>query len=303
MPDADSLYNIVMEQSKLPAAPDVSAKLSMFEKAHDRSVHDRYKIVKKGAVEVSSDKIVDLIFDKDPAITQKREGILGKITQAEFVKRFDEGRDRVTPVLNDLKDLFGLKSFPETYFHPNIARVLAATGKLTDSGRVQDRILETGMVVADALAKDHGFAIMLAIAESHKHRNRDLYTADTVEYTLLTFSYFGAKAAKIKEGDWFFYWRVFGSLMGLPPAHLHNNLEEAKKRMGILHQQCPDTALDPPDSARRKLLDAFIEWALSDASDIREACGKGFVSKRMEKYLRETKRWPEGLARAKREDF
>jgi len=42
------------------------------------------------------------------------------------------------------------------------------------------------------------------------------YTAD-VEFTLLTFSYFGAKASKIGADDWFFYWKVFGSIMGLPP--------------------------------------------------------------------------------------
>ncbi len=43
-----------------------------------------------------------------------------------------------------------------------------------------------------------------------------------VAFTLLTFSYFGAKVSNMREEHWFFYWRVFGSMMGLPDRLHHN---------------------------------------------------------------------------------
>jgi hypothetical protein len=137
---------------------------------------------------------------------------------------------------------------------------------------------------------------MLAIATSHKMRTAteaEYYKADTVEFTLLTFSYFGAKASGVPEESWFFFWKVFGSMMGLPPAQLHSSYNQAQGRMKALHAQCPT----PPTADAQVLLDVFIDCYLNSDEEIRNAATEGLISKRMADYLQSKNKWPKDLLR------
>jgi hypothetical protein len=84
-------------------------------------------------------------------------------------------------------------------------------------------------------------------------------------------------------------------MMGLGPDRLHRNLDEAKERMSFLHKQCPM----PPTTLSKKLLAVHVKAVLKDDEAIREACQWGWVSKKMEEYLKGEKKWPAGLASRK----
>ena len=106
--------------------------------------------------------------------------------------------------------------------------------------------------------------------------------------------YFGATTSEMLEDDWFFFWRVFGSMMGLGPERLHDNLKKAQERMKFLHTQCPM----PPTALSCKLLEVHRKTALEDDdADIKYACKRGWISKKMEQYLTHVGKWPKGLKR------
>jgi len=290
VPSEDSLFHIVMNQSATDSAGRVKTHLSSF-KSYKGPTEQRYKIVNEGE-DLKTKTLVDMIFDdSNQQIVEKRKAILGDVTREGFDEQFNNGRKRNKEKFGDLAPLFALKSFPETFFYPEIAQHLVATRHLTNVETAKLRIAETGEVVANALGKHNGLAIMLALGKSHEHRPPHLYTADTVEFTLLTFSYFGAKASGVKETDWFYYWRVFGSMMGLPKDRLHSNYSEAQGRMKKLHQQCPEK----PTADSIQLLDTFIKGFLSEEEDVRNASQVNFISKRMRAYLKSVDKWPKGL--------
>jgi hypothetical protein len=234
---------------------------------------------------------VDLVFDVDPQVTAKRQAVVGDITRQEFDRRFAQGRHLNQERLEHLASIFAEKSFPETFFHPQLARALVATGRLTRMETAKQRITETGAIITSALDPKRGLAIMLGIGRSHDRRTRELYNEDTVEFTLLTLSYYGAKASGVREAEWFFYWRVFGSMMGLPPRRLHDTYDAARQRMSELHQQCDV----PLNLYSRQLLETLRKNYLATEDAIRDACYYGLVSKRMERYLKDGNYWPVGL--------
>ena len=291
IPDQNSFNHIVLNTVESEPALSVRATMSSFYNS-THATDERYDIVREGGDPIKTKRLVNLIFDENPQVTAKRRAVIGDMTREEFDRRFQSGRELYEGKLMHLALLFAAKSFPETFFHPQIARALVATGLLTNPNTAEARILETGMVILSALEKKEGLAIMLGMGRSHDRRSRELYNADTVEFTLLTFSYFGAKVSNMKEDDWFFYWRVFGSMMGLPPDRLHHNYEEARVRMKALHLQCDGA----PSEHSRRLLETFRSLFLGDEATIREACQKNHVSKRMERYLREGGHWPVALA-------
>jgi len=220
--------------------------------------------------------------------------VLGEITREEFMIKFTgAGKVYMHHFQDFLFATYERKSFPETFFHPQIAQALCATGKLSDPNTIQQRITETGAIMVASLDKKKGLGIMLGLAKSHERRNQNLYNEDTVEFTLLTFSYYGAKAAAITEEEWFFYRKVVGSMLGLPPGRLHNNKTEAQLRMQALHKACPW----PPNQHSQRLLDTFVTVYLPEEDDVRDACQGGLISKRMQQYLELKGRWPANLAR------
>jgi hypothetical protein len=269
---------------------NVYTAMDMFAKAKEKTIA-RYDKICDNTEVLSNDKIIDVIFDTRS--DNLRRQILGPMGREEFNRKFESGtsifKGHVQDGLDsDLIKIFLQKSFPETYFHPQIALVLVGSGKLTVGKAATKRITETGMIILAAL---ESLPMMLAIGTSHAMRTvagKAEYNEDTVEFTLLTFSYFGAKKCKIKEDDWFFYWKVFGSLMGLPPTRLHSSYDQAGQRMKELHKQCPET----PDQNSAKLLDTFIQCFLETEDDVRQAYQADCISKRLRAYLKSKKRWP-----------
>jgi hypothetical protein len=146
--------------------------------------------------------MLDLIFDPAVAIVLKRKMVLGETTREEFKTKFTGAGEVYMRHFQDfLFATYERKSFPETFFHPQIAQSLCATGKLSDPNTIEQRITETGAIMVAALDKKKGLGIMLGLAKSHERRNQNLYNEDTVEFTLLTFSDYGAKAAAITEPE------------------------------------------------------------------------------------------------------
>jgi hypothetical protein len=302
MPHTNSLYTLVMvdavrtERDKTgETTAKLKSQLSHFNKSYAADqLSSPYE-----QVEISTTELIDRIYTPGQVLKEKRRQILGKeMTKPEFVEQFKAGRKRFRSAIQanapTLALVFQNKSFPETYFHPDIARAPCGTGLLTKEETAEERILQTAGVVLSTLGKDNSLAMMLGMAESHnRKRSKLLYTEDTVEFTLLTFSYFGAKPSKISEPEWFFFWRVFGSMMGLGPERLHDNLKKAQERMKFLHTQCPM----PPTALSCKLLEVHVNTVLGDHDDIKQACERGWISKKMEQYLRHVGKWPAGLNR------
>jgi hypothetical protein len=290
IPHRDSLNAILLQASTSNEALPLRATMSAFYNSNE-GIDERYKIVIDGGESVRNDRLADIIFADDPDVTARRKAVLGDMDRQKFDARFKAGRKLNREKFIELTEIFAKKSLPETYFHPQIARTLA-TGPLSKPDTVAQRILETGLIVGSALSKQDGLGMMLAMGRSHDARARELYNEDTVEFTLLTFSYFGAKAAGMTEVDWFFFWRVFGSMMGLGPDRLHDTYDQAGQRMKELHKQCPEQ----PDQNSKKLLETFRQAFLGTPEKIREACQGGTVSKRMESYLKAGGHWPSTLA-------
>lgn len=293
IPHTDSLYTLLKDD--VPRAEGVNAtqksvtlmsQLSNFQK--ERKAASLTKPYDK--VSISSSELVDRIFID--ACAEKRRRILGNVSREQFDEQFGKGRERFKKKMSNttqrLMSIFMMKSFPETYFFPEIASELCRTGLLTNQATLKNRLMGTAAVIMAAMNEESSLGMMLGIAESHlRKRQKEHYTAKAVEFTLLTFSYYGVKESSRDLGEWFFFWKVFGSMLGLSQKHLHDSFGEAKERMGILQARCPW----PPGADSAKLLNAFIEVFLKNESAVEDAIADGQISPLMEKYLRMVGRW------------
>jgi len=301
LPHPTSLYTLVMvdavraeDDHQGETTVKLKSQLSHFNVKH--SADDLSAPYNK--LKINTEELIDRIYTPKPQLAAKRRQILGNMTREEFTELFGAGRQRFHSAMlangGSLLFIFKNKSFPETYFHPNIARALCGTGLLTNEKTAEQRIEETSMVVLNMVDDEKALAIMLGLAESHnRKRSKLLYNEDTVEFTLLTFSYYGAKASNINEDDWFFFWRVCGSMMGLGPDRLHRSYSQAKARMSHLHSQCPM----PPTELSKRLLEVHVKQVLETPGEIKDACQAGWISKKMEQYLKLAGKWPAGLLR------
>src|SRR5678816_3440714 len=74
-------------------------------------------------------------------IRDRRRLVLGEITREEFMIKFTgAGKVYMHHFQDFLFATYERKSFPETFFHPQIAQALCATGKLSDPNTIQQRI-------------------------------------------------------------------------------------------------------------------------------------------------------------------
>ena len=288
MPDDNSLYGLLTKnETKLTQdGRFFHTTLDTLTQEHGLPL-DRYKQVATSRYQHLSDETTkEILFDKKNDAQRTR--CIGEISRPDFEKRFGEGLGLYEDNKEQLALVFMYTSFPETYMHPQIARVLRASNKLMNPDSAHTRIRDTALIMVQAMS-GHCLATMALIAASHLMRNvkgKKEYNEDTVEFTLLTFSYYGAKrAAGVKEDDWFFYWKVFGSLMGLGSQRLHDNFVQAGDRLKELHKQCPSP---PPSPDSRALLDAFIKsFDLKKNAD--ELKQSGLMTKRMWDYLESQK--------------
>jgi hypothetical protein len=287
-PDERSLYGILMKDSAF------SSRLQPL-----RTEGKPYRALNKLFGDLTNKALLDIIYDKSNDAVRMS---LFAEPRANFESKFNTAIDRVAKVLLPLQEVLMFKSFPETYFHPQIAKALHANNNLTDPKKVPDRVVETAFTVAAALDKTNGMRVALGMGYMHavrreKYQKDGLYNAETVEFTLLTFSYFGAKAyGKIKASagkpdwtsgtkaqDWFFCWKVIGSLMGLPRDNLHDTFDDAQKRMQLIHQGCK------LEAEGLKLLEAFREAEFGDGTGDKILAGfaadeNSLLSKRMREY-------------------
>jgi hypothetical protein len=297
LPDATSLYSLLRQnQTRLTNRGAQMFHTTLDTLAQHKGLPlERYEKVTNGSYYfLKDDKITELLFDTKTDALRKQ--CIGDISKDDFKQRFRHGLQLYRGKKDQLLAVFTYTAFPESYFHPQIAAVLRNSGKLAQASSAETRIRETGVVILQAVNSSSCLATMALVAGSHLIRHltgNDNYNADTVEFTLLTFSYFGAKRAGVKEDDWFFYWRVFGSMMGLGPDRLqHDKYGPAKARMKELHKQCPQT----PTADSIHLLDVFIEaFGLKTNTKVEELNQQGLFSKRMHAYLVSKGLWPSGL--------
>ncbi len=244
--------------------------------------------------------LLKVIFAETAQARDIRQRVFGDLPQREFKEKFDHSRKMSADALEDIAEVFLAKSFPETYFHPLIAQALANTKVLTNKDSVLARVVGTAKVMSGIVA-EASLPQILALAASHALRPKLLYTQETIEYTLLTFSLFGFKHARLTDKEWFFFWKIFGSMMGLDPQWLHDDRAAAKERMQRIRAAFPlAQPLTPP---AKQLLDAFVTAFYCDDAgvvkpeNVREQNAKGYISKRMHKYLVESAKWPAEMAR------
>ena len=262
---------------------------------------------------------LDIIFSDEGDAPKVRKLVCGDLDREAFAARLRQSRKVGKSVLCnwDMADIFATKSFPETYFHPGIAKTLRLMGKLGDHKTAAARIAQTGMVMAECVRKA---SLPMIYTLSQSHAMRANYNQDTVEYTMLTFSNFGYKHSGLNNEDWFFFWKVFGSMMGLAPGRLHDSYDQSKSALSKLREAfCSGELTD--DS--KILLHAFarigyLEKLELDEKDERgknkkkyvvnlgevQRCNNlGLISKRMYNYLVNYEEWPKDEKRPARLSF
>jgi len=295
-PNPDSLYTLLMHTGNMATESGRLFTSTVSALTQEKALPlDRYEKLMTGTFShISHDSVTDLIFAESNAA--HRERCIGKIDRKDFEARFENGLDVYGDNAQRLAMVFMFTSFPETYFHPKIALVLSGSGKLMNKTSAQTRVGDTAKIMLQAVVGSPLATISL-VSASHilrQLKGNENYNEDTVEFTLLTFSYFGAKRSGVREADWFFYWKVFGSLMGLGRVRLHDTFEQAGARMKELHKACPRT----PSPQSQALLDVFIQsFKLKKEETVRELNAMGLVSKRLWEYLVFKKLWPDGLLR------
>jgi len=295
MPDPNSFYSLLMNNEALMSRDGRLFHTTLDALTQQRGLPlERYKQVPDYA-HLTDERVIDVLFDERNDAQRKR--CIGDISRDAFTQRFDHGLGVYGDKMDRLVDVFSCTSFPETYFHPQIAQVLHGSGKLMNPNAAARRVGETALIMVQAMGA-HCLATMALVAASHLMRNvrgNANFNSDTVEFTLLTFSYFGAKRSGVKEADWFFYWRVFGSLMGLGPDRLHDNFDQAAGRMRELHKQCPSSLTEHS----KALLDVFVNAFQLTTAEIERYNAKGLISKRLHAYLVSADLWPKGVLRTK----
>jgi hypothetical protein len=296
-PHPDSLYTLLanVQSMQTEGGRFFNATVSALTQEKGLTI-DRYqKLRNDNMPHLSHGSVTDLIFAE--ANDQHRARCIGPISRKDFEETFESGLNVYGENAERLAMVFMFTSFPETYFHPQIAEVLCQSGKLMNKEAAKTRISDTALIMLQAV-NNSPLATIALVASSHMLRQlkgNANYNENTVEFTLLTFSYFGAKRSGVKSADWFFYWKMFGSLMGLGPDRLHDSFDVAGSRMKELHKACTL----PPSPNSQALLDVFIStMKLKKEEQIRELNAYGVVSKRLWEYLRLKKLWPDGLARS-----
>jgi hypothetical protein len=280
-PAPNSLYNICFAHQELKTYID--GKLTK----HSGDLMTLYGSVVKDKSQFKNPDMVRIIFAGNAAL---RTPAFGTIDDKTFAASYEKGRAIVLSHMADLTQTLVDKSFPETYFHSDVAHVLSRTGHLLEEEKIQTRVNETGAIIFGGLGnKDVGLLQAFLLAYVHAKKRGSVYTQyneDSIQFTLLTFSYFlPKKFADLKDDSVFFFWKVVGSLMGLGPTRLPRNFTEAQAQMKSMHasSKCAVT----PDA--EKLLDAYRA-----AYDLDESVAKWPEehSKRMKEYV--AKRTAEG---------
>jgi hypothetical protein len=264
-------------QSTLPASKE--SLLADLMKLATMATKAPYDILDSFKDKYNNDTIIGYIYDDQNSAASITRATLGlPPARNDFAQQYEAARKQVrtaltTPFSGAVFPL-AFKSFPYTYFDKNTAEALVSNNRLTHPEQVSDRVTETYQLIVDCTHKRTGLIQTVAIAMMHayrreKYRKKDKwYNADSVEMTLLAFSVFAAEGMKIQNdqaaGPFFFFWKVFGSLFGLPTDRCHSTYQAARERMDHFDAHTEKIrritpARDNETDARRKLLEAFLK--------------------------------------------
>jgi hypothetical protein len=161
------------------------------------------------------------------------------LSAAAFVRKFHAAIDSAAPMFQAGLPTLALRSFSATYDYKDIARLLYTTGPSRVSELATQRVFETAYIMNRIINKDRCIAASVLLNVMHLQRfgghaaadGRPYYNQGSVLYTLLTFSYLVAHhhqaSPSYNEARWYFFWKVFGSLLGLHRYVLPNDHAEA----------------------------------------------------------------------------
>lgn len=199
--------------------------------------------------------IIKALYAANAEAAQK---ILGHEDASSFLARFHTARFNAFQIFTSglaTKTLIE-KSFLLTYLHKDIEYVFIEHKKgdkhAIDPVKLQSRVAETARIMLRILwgnisvrwglvydTRTIVTTVLLAMMhngllrkEPYRRDTRYCYNQSSVAFTLLTFSYLIAEVHKARnlqyhEKDWYFFWKILGSSLGLFDDFLPNSHAEA----------------------------------------------------------------------------
>ncbi|MBU8898418.1 DUF2236 domain-containing protein [Corallococcus sp. M34] len=186
--------------------------------------------------------------------------IVGHPTADAFADAFEAARDEAFYVFAQVPSVNTLNgfSFKATYLHRDIETLFARLPHFQNPTVLRYRVMETARVmlrilwgnmngVWRSLYQKRSLLTTLLLGMMHNrllkqymNAGRPLYNQSGVAFTLLTFSYVPAQVWRDKqqnqpqgyafdEARWYYFWRIFGSLLGLSAALIPHDHDEAEE--------------------------------------------------------------------------
>ena len=162
------------------------------------------------------------------------------LSAAAFVRKLHAAIDSAAPFFQVGLGTLAKRSFSATYDYKDIAALLHETGPSRIADLATQRVFETAYIMNRIINKDRCIATSVLLNIMHLHRfggyqahgGRPYYNQGSVLYTLLTFSYLVASnnrtSSSYDEAHWYFFWKIFGSLLGLHRDVLPDNHAQAE---------------------------------------------------------------------------
>ncbi|NLE85204.1 MAG: DUF2236 domain-containing protein [Myxococcales bacterium] len=188
--------------------------------------------------------------------------ITGCANAQQFTAAFEAARDEAFYVFLQLSTVNELNSFSfkATYLHRDIEALFQRRAHSYVSQVLRHRVLETARIMFRILWGNMNGAWRLAYQKrtivttlllgmmhnrmlrtpAYAVAGRQLYNQSSVAFTLLTFAYVPAMHWRAEQGarprgfafneaNWYYFWRIFGSLLGLDARMLpHDHFEAAQ---------------------------------------------------------------------------
>ncbi|EPX58218.1 hypothetical protein D187_004255 [Cystobacter fuscus DSM 2262] len=186
--------------------------------------------------------------------------IVGHPTADAFAAAFEAARDEAFYVFAQPLSINVLNgfSFKATYLHQDVERLFTQLPHFQNPNVLRFRVMETARIMLRLLwGNMNGLwrgvyerrtlltTLLLGMMHNrllrqHSHQGRPLYNQSGVAFTLLTFAYAPAQAWRDKqaqmpqgygfnEDQWYYFWRIFGSLLGLHSQLIPHNHDEAQE--------------------------------------------------------------------------
>ncbi len=188
-------------------------------------------------------------------------------SSAAFIRKFHAAIDSAAPFFQVGLPTLANQSFAATYEYKDVAALLARTGAALDTKIANQRVFETAYIMNRIINKGRCIAASILLNQMHVDRfrsytatspTRPYYNHGSVLYTLLTFSYLVAEnhstSSAYDETKWYFFWKMFGSLLGLHRYVLADTHAQAD---GLWRDFTNDQGLVGTTSNSQRLNNAF----------------------------------------------